>query len=241
MSNSQRPDRMTAEELMAQLRANPDVRAREEANERQIAQAQAEYAAAAEPVLTELVSAGYRISTVGELRTMFEQTGRTYESAVPILVRCLPHVTYRPLQDDIVRTLSVPWARRDATGALIERFRELPPHGGPTASDHRWTVGNALEVLAHQTVATDLMEIAQDRHYGEARQMVVLGLAKLKKDPRVIPVLLNLLDDPDVTGSAIMALGRLRATEARDRLQQFLEHPEPHYRKEARKALRMIN
>ena len=149
-------------------------------------------------------------------------------------------MTYQPLHDDIVRTLSVPWARREGTRPLIEWFRSLPPHDGPAASDPRWVVGNALEVLAHQAVADELLELAQDRRYGEARQMVVLGLAKLTKDKRAVPVLLALLDDPDVTGSAIMALGKLKAVKARDRLQQFLDHPEPFYRKEARKALNKI-
>jgi HEAT repeat protein len=96
-----------------------------------------------------------------------------------------------------------------------------------------------------KTAAELMAELRADpefraRRCGEARQMVVLGLAKLTKDKRAVPVLLALLDDPDVTGSAIMALGKLKAVKARDRLQQFLDHPEPFYRTEARKALNKI-
>lgn len=237
---SDRRDRgKTAADLMAELRGDPEFRAREEDAERRIAAAREEYRRAVAPMLPDLAAAGHPVETVGELVREFERTGRPYREAVPVMLRWLPRFEYRPLQDDIVRALAVPWAR-EATGPLIERFRSLRPHDGPPASDPRWVIGNALEALANPAAADDLLELAQDRRYGPARQMVVLGLARLRGDPRVVPALISLLDDEDVTGPAITALGRLRATEARERLRQFLQHPESHYRSEARKALKRI-
>ncbi len=229
--------RLTAEELMTQLRGDPAFRDREEQQRRAADEARAAYAAAAGPMLADLAAAGFPVSSAGELVKRFQDTGSRYTAAVPILVAWLPRVSYRPLQDDIVRTLSVPWARRDAAGPLIERFRTLPPHDGPPESDHRWLVGSALEVLAHPSIADDLLSLAADRRFGPARRMVVLALGRLKNDPRAVSTLLSALDDPDVAVPAIMALGKLKAPPARQPLERFLDHPDPRVRQEARKAI----
>jgi hypothetical protein len=65
-------------------------------------------------------------------------------------------------------------------------------------------------VLAGYRVADDMIRLAADRSYGHARQMVVLGLGKLKNNDRVVPVLLDLLDDEDVAGHAAMTFGKRR-------------------------------
>jgi hypothetical protein len=238
MRNGQprRPGKATAAELAAELSRDPEFRGREQAEQRRRAEARAAYDSAAAPLLGQLAQVGFRVDNVRQLRLEFERTGRRYEAAVPALLEWLPRVTYPPLRWDIVETLAVPWAKREAAGPLIDLFRSLPRHAGPS-QDPRWEVGNALEALAHPAVADDLLEIAQDRRYGHARQPVVLGLGKLKKDPRVVPALIGLLDDPDVVGFAIVVLGRLKAEAARAPMERLLDHPEPSIQREARRAL----
>jgi HEAT repeat protein len=48
------------------------------------------------------------------------------------------------------------------------------------------------------------------------------------------------LDDEDVAGHAVDALGRLRAPEALSHLDRFLQHPKAWIRKEAKKAINRI-
>jgi HEAT repeat protein len=100
----------------------------------------------------------------------------------------------------------------------------------------RWTIGNALDVLADDSSFDDFVELVRDRRYGKARQMVVLGLGKSKR-PEAVDVLLGLVDDPDVDGHAVKALGKLKAPSARTALQAKLDDKRAWVRAEARKAL----
>lgn len=61
------------------------------------------------------------------------------------------------------------------------------------------------------------------------------------KDPRAIPVLIDLLDEPTIAGHAAGALGNMRAIEARPHLERVAEeHPNPWVRKVAKKSLEKI-
>lgn len=102
--------------------------------------------------------------------------------------------------------------------------------------DYRWAVGNALAAVADDAVLDDVVELSRDHSDGRDRQMLVLALARMK-DPRVVGVLTELLDDDEVVGHAVMALGRLKATEAWPAIERCLEHPQGWVREEARKAL----
>ena len=71
-------------------------------------------------------------------------SGTKYKSAIPVLLRWLPKVAYSSLKEDIIRTLSVPWAKPEATPILLEEFKNIED---PTGTGLRWVIGNALEVL----------------------------------------------------------------------------------------------
>jgi hypothetical protein len=232
--------RKTAKERVAELRADPEHQAWEEANDPWIAQARAEYARAAAPVLADLAEGRYHVSSVGQLVHEFQKTGRRYESAVPILIRWLPRVTYRPLHDDIVGTLSVPWARREGTRPLIEWFRSCRrTKARPRPIPAGWWA-TPLKSLPTRRSPTSCW--SSHRTGGTARRARWSSSASpsSRRTSARSPCCWPCSTDPDVTGSAIMALGKLKAVKARDRLQQFLDHPEPFYRKEARKALNKI-
>jgi hypothetical protein len=216
---------------MAELRKDPAFVAREAQKADEIRRNAARYKAAASGVLAELAGLGYELGAIGDLRRL----GTPYPDAVPVLVRWMSLVDYTPLKEDIVRTLSVPWAH-DAAEALVAEFERVDD---PTNMGVRWAIGNALEVLAAETIAEEMIRLAADLRYGKARQMVVLGLGKLK-GARVVNALMSLLGDEAVEGHAVMSLGKLRAKEARPRLETLLHHPQTWLRKEAKKALARI-
>lgn len=220
----------SAAELAAELRCDPGFARRERqlADERR--QAVERYGTAASGVLLDLAAAGFDVKTIGDLRGL----GR-YSAAVPILGRWLPRVQDADVKEDIVRTLSVPWAKSLAPLLVVEFERAADP----TGTGLRWAIGNALEVLASDMISDELIRLATSRRFGRARQMVTVGLAKLR-DPRVTGVLMSLLADEDVVGHAVMALGKLRAKEARAKIAPLLEHPTPWVRKEARRAMASI-
>jgi HEAT repeat protein len=165
----------------------------------------------------------------------------SYRSAVPILIDWLdrveaevPETEREKFREGLVRSLAVKAARGIAGPALVREFCRP----GSTA-DYRWAVGNALEVVAGDEEVEDLVKLARDRRFGRDRQMVVLALARTT-DPRAIDALTELLEDDDVAGHAVMALGRLKAHEARAAVARMVDHPKPWIRREARKALARI-
>jgi HEAT repeat protein len=189
-------------------------------------------AAGEEAILAELAAAGYRVRSLAELR----HSGARYRDVIPILLRWLPQVTDHKLKGEIVRALTVPWARPAATGLMIEEFRRADASVDPTGTGLRWTIGNALEVLADDSSFDELAELARDRRYGKARQMVVLGLGRSKR-PEAAEVLIGLAGDPEVDGHAVKALGRLRAPAARAVLETKCSDERAWVRREAKKAL----
>lgn len=185
-----------------------------------------------EPILTELAAAGFETRSLADLR----HSSTRYRDAVPVLLRWLARVSDPKVKEEIVRALSVPWAKPAATAPLIEQFHAVDESVDPNGLGLRWTIGNALEVVFDDASFDALAELAQDRRYGKARQMIVLGLGKSKR-PEAVDVLLSLVDDPDVDGHAIKALGKLKPSAARAALEAKLDDKRAWVRGEARKAL----
>jgi hypothetical protein len=79
-----------------------------------------------------------------------------------------------------------PGAKPDAARPLIRLFIDLDDD---PQSALRWAIGNALDVVADDQVSDDLIDLAADRRYGTARQMIVLALGKtlyLRQQPFVV-------------------------------------------------------
>lgn len=206
------------------------------------------YAQHAEGMLADLAAAGFPgLAEVGELR----RRGLNYKAAVPVLIEWLPRVSYLNLAEAIVRTLSVPFARKLARPVFLKLFRDppevfavenpmLPQASVPAKEALRSTIGIGLGLFADPSVADELIEFALDRTLGEARVAIVDSLPKTK-DERVPEVLLSLLDDPSVRASAVAALGRLRYTPARAPIEPMLGDPDKNVRDQAKKALKRID
>lgn len=203
----------TAAELMAELEEDPNFLARARQREDRMAESLARYGVAAEPVVADLRRLGFHVGAIGEL----SQGGIDYRAAIPVLLRWLPAVALIPLKEDIVRALTVPWAGPVAAPVLIEEFQRASHPGGLG-----WAIASALEVVADDSVFEEIAAPVQDARYGKAREMLALALGNMQK-PAAVPLLIDLLDDPETVGHAAMALGRLGASPARERLQLLVQ------------------
>jgi HEAT repeat protein len=233
MSHRQGP--RTAGEVLDELEQNPEY---VEAQRREMARREENrrrYAEAAVGVLHDLEAAGFSVTTMQDLR----QRGVGDRRAVPVLVRWLPEIVYLPLKRDLIATLGSSWARPAAARPLVEEFRRIDPaEDEAPGTDVRWSIGDALERVADESVVDDLIEIATDARHGYHRALVVAALGRMKKArDRVLPVLLELLNDDKVAPYAVMGLGKLKALEARPAIEPFLAHTDSWVRNEARKAL----
>ena len=209
-----------------------------------VVQARQLYEANASSLLAELTELGLEVESVGELA----RRRLKYQVAVPVLLRWLPQVSYLPLAEDIVRTLSVSFAKKAALSEFLKMFRQPPdvedpmrPATSELPIEHlRWVFGNGLGIFAGPTAADDLLELALDRRFGQARTQIVLNLPKTKDD-RAAEALLSLLDDPTVSAFAIEALGKMRHAPARGSIAGMLDHSDKNVRDQARKALKRID
>jgi hypothetical protein len=217
----------TAAELTAELQKDPEYRARMQRREQQQRENAESYNAAAEQVLKDLGAIGFRVNTVSELR----HERRQYRAAIPTLLRWLPRISDRHVKEEIIRTLSVPWAKPTAAPVFIDEFRKAEDEGV------RWALANGLEVVADDAVFEDLVQLVRDKNNGKAREMLAVALGNMK-DPRAVAVLIDLLGDAEIVGHAVMGLGKLKPAAAREHLEDLTRHPTEWIRDEALKALK---
>lgn len=188
-------------------------------------------------VLEELSKVGIEVSSVDEL--VMSRT--RYPAAIPVLLAALEAEPDVNKKEWLVRALSVPWAKPAAIDPLLREFRAIPLDSERGGELTRWAVGNALWVLWDDAHFDDMVELARDRQYGRAREMVVLGFGKSKVPDKATAFLLTLLDDPDVDGHAVSALAKLAQPAARGALQRATSHPKTWVRKEAKKGLAKLD
>lgn len=184
------------------------------------------------PVLTDLARAGFSLEWVSDLYS----NKLNYKDAIPVLIKWLPQIENLDVKEDIVRALSVQWAKHTAAPKLlVEEFRKCGAYPGLL-----WAIGNALSVVAEDDVLNDIVGLIRDKAYGKAREMLVVALGNMKS-PDVKYTLIKLLDDEELAGYAIMALGKLKCKEARPAIERFRTHPKSWVRREAKKALARID
>lgn len=229
-----RSDWKTADELMAELEQKPEFVERQQQKMDEREENRRRYTEAATGLLADLAAAGFVVETLAQLR----RRGVGNRDAVPVLVKWLTQIEYLPLKRDLVATLGSPWARPAAARPLVDEFHRIDPARDTADTSVRWSIGDALERVADESVLDDLIEIATDNSHGRHRALVVTALGNMgKARERVFPVLLRLLDDDVVAPYAVMGLGKLKAPEARPAVERFADHPESWVRKEAKKAL----
>jgi hypothetical protein len=172
-------------------------------------------------------------------------TGFDYDAAAPILAEWLPRVRDPVEKEVIARSLTgSKTAGATAARALVAEFRSAPMSDETT----KWAYANALATLADSEIAGDLLELIRDTRHGRARQMLCDAL-KRTNDPRAPEALIELVDDDDVAGHAILALRSYGPKSslpylqrARPRLGAVLERPTASVfaKRQAQKALERV-
>ena len=113
-------------------------------------------------LLDELAEVGFPVVSLTELRT----SGVRYRAAVPVLLWWLPVMSDRRVKEELVRALSVPWARPVAALPLIAEFGRVDERVDPTGTGLRWAIGNALSVVADDSVFDELVRLVEVSHPG---------------------------------------------------------------------------
>lgn len=201
---------------------------------------------AAAPMVADLEAAGIDAGEFGTFSSL-ARTTFDFARAAPILIEWLPRIDDPSVVEAIARSLTGErGARGEGARQLIAAFRrmskEYPGHGVT------WTIGNALSTLTGPVDADDLVELLTNRRHGSARQMLCDALTRTH-DPRAVGVMIDLIDDDDLSGHAILALRRLGrwktipdTPRALPRLERLFDRSTAGQfaKKQARKALEVI-
>jgi hypothetical protein len=197
--------RMTAAEGMAILKSDPEwVRqdaARKARHQARVAQMQKEMEPEHGPLLAELAAAGVKVRTSPAYQLGLEpsaRTGRepagvrsisdlvntkdTYPGAIPILVKHLRTVRHPVMVISIARALTVKEARgTDAPRVILERLKQTEPCPSQSGDDYlaRWSLANALTVVADKRMAEEIRVLAEDTRYQDLRASLEAALKNM--------------------------------------------------------------
>lgn len=238
-SKSPRKRAAKAEELTEELEADPEWVARRDQKERERQRIVEKNLRDAAPIIEDLARGGFHVKWVADLynRRM------NYEAAIPILLDWFPRIDNPDVKEDVARALTVSWARPQAAPLMLSELREL--RDSETHRSLRFAIANALTQVGDDSVFDDLVELVRDARYGwEERGVLAHALANTReRREQAIKVLRELLssDEEAIAINAMIALGELRATEARAEIEPFLEHEEGWVRQEAKEALRKLD
>jgi len=185
------------------------------------------------PILKDLAQIGFHLEWISDL---FNRK-YDYREAIPVLMDWLPLVENKDIKEEIVRALSVPWAKPRAASLLIHEFKKAD---NSEELSLKWAIGNALAVVADDSVFSEIVELVRDRQHGRAREMLAVSLGNMS-NPGAVDVLIELLDNNDLVGHVLMGLSKLKAEKARAKIETFLTHPTAWVRSTAKKALYRID
>ncbi len=187
---------------------------------------------AALPIEVELRQAGIAIESISD----FLRTTVASGAAIPILLKWLPVTHDEAIKETIVRALSVPAAKPVAALPLIRELRKLESTRGLSI---KWAIGNAMAVVADDSVFSELREFVLNRRYGKAREMFVVAIGNMR-NPEASILLNMLLKDDEVAGHALMAIRKLGRPQAIPNVRLFLTHEKTWVRKEAEKTIKKL-
>jgi hypothetical protein len=161
--------------------------------------------------------------------------------AAPLLMEFLHEVNALAVKSDIIRIAShgpIPATRFVTEMNLLAPLIEA---GDSQAASLAWTVGDAIRETADDSVYQDVSEILCDKRFGKARQMLPYALVKIKsRRKQVVQLLLEVLDDTDITLQSLDALAKLKAVEAIPVIQTYLDSSNPHVKREATRVLKKL-
>lgn len=190
--------KITAAELMAKLKSDPEFLARRAKEEREREERAAEWRSAELPLLQELRDAGYQAGSVWDL----VNTPGSYPKAVPILLAHLPRPYPAAVREGIARALAVPEAK-SGWDVLLLLYRDEQE---PRAKDG---LAVAIAGAADDDVILDVIDLVRNVRHGPSR-LLLLNALERSADGRARATLMELVTDPELKKEIQAILRRLR-------------------------------
>jgi HEAT repeat protein len=184
------------------------------------------------PLVSELRSVDPSVTSVWDLVNQ----PHDIRPLVDMLIGWLSRIDNPDAKEGIARALTDVAVRPAAAKPLVDAFRAVP-------SEHsaKWAIGNALSVVADDSVFDDIVELLQDPANGIGRQMLTMVLARSRR-PESADILASLLDDEQVGPHALLALSKTSPPiSAREAIERSVNDKRPWVRTAAKRALARID
>jgi hypothetical protein len=191
---------------------------------------------AAEPVVRELRALGFNVDTIAQLRHL----AKSYESAIPTLVKWLPLIDNPDAKNDIARNLSLK-SQKHLAPLFVDEYRRSMSHTTEPYEALRQALANGLEIFADDSLFVEVSNLlTQSTAYEPNHVFLTLALGKMRT-PAAVDLLVALLPDPRLTHAAITSLGKLKVERARPHIAPFLDGDDRQIAAAARKAIAALD
>lgn len=184
----------SAADFLAELNADPEHVARRNAQEDARVLREAEIRTVIQPLLEQLLAAGYPVASLDTLVTSYEPLPAP---VVALLLDWLPEVNDTAVQEQIVRALGASAVPFDGD-PLVALFDSTD------SGAVRYAIANTMAQAPVRGVGPWVLKAVQDPNYGTAREMLALAAARHNAATVANPVLVGLLDQ--IPGHAALAL-----------------------------------
>lgn len=171
---------------------------------------------------------GFDVEDFNELNSI----KRKIKNLIPVLIKYLYVFEKENFKEAIIGILGVK-GFYEATETLLNLYCSN------NVTIDKWAIGDALYSIQDKRFEEKYIEIVKDKTNGISRQMIVILLGKLQCE-KAIPTLISLLQDDDVNGHVIIALGYFKDNELVKYIEPFLSHEKRWIKKEAEKTIKKI-
>ena len=161
--------RETTAEFLARLHSDPEWVRQNQERERKRQEFSQMLADEERPLLADLAAVGWQVESVWDL----VNTAKRYPVAVPVLLEHLQRPYHNRIREGIARALTVPDAR--GSGAW-EILRELKRSHSAVEKEFRWTLINALTVVADRSMFQEIESLTHDDRFKD--QLLIKRILK---------------------------------------------------------------
>lgn len=175
-------------------------------------------------IITGLRKRGYSINSINDLMRLSSKE----RELIPFLSGLLEQFTDENDKEFIVRCLGVK-GFQEIISKLLEEFKTAK------GNSYRWAIANSINIIHDMTIEQELITLSENKKYGTGRQMLVLSLGCYKTDSS-IKCLRGLLQDEEVRGHALRALGKCGNSEVLPDIEKYCDSDNRWIRKEALNA-----
>ena len=175
-------------------------------------------------IITGLRKRGYSINIINDLKRMSKKE----RYIITFLIGLLEQFTDENDKEFIVRCLGVK-GFQEIIPKLLEEFKTAK------GNSYRWAIANSINIIHDMTIEQELITLSENKKYGTGRQMLVLSLGCYKTDSS-IKCLRGLLQDEEVRGHALRALGKCGNAEVLPDIEKYCDSDNRWIRKEALNA-----